>query len=215
MIGGPTWAELEFLNRSQRGDAPLPDDRDPVRQLLGLGQVVCRHDQRALRGAKPQDAVADQPRAGRIHRRGRFIEQQDGRIVQQCADQRQLLPHAFGELAEPAVNDARHADLIEQVLGPPPGIGLREPVDAPEEAQILPGAHAGVEAVVFGEQADASPHLGRLGSPHRIRPPSPDPATAEGSRPASGSWWSCRPRSGRAGRAPRLAARSASRRRRR
>ncbi len=83
--------------RALPAQAATRDDGYAVGQPLGLGQVVRGDDHGVASPLALQDVLLDGARRERVERRGRLVEQQHGRLVQQGARERDLLTHALGE----------------------------------------------------------------------------------------------------------------------
>ena len=90
----------ELVARAFGHHQPVADDHNSVGQLLGLGQVVGRQQHGSPRRAQLADRVAHSARTVRVHCSGRLIQEQHLWIVDQRADQGDLLLHAFGIAVE-------------------------------------------------------------------------------------------------------------------
>ena len=74
-------------------------------------------------------------------------------------DQRDLLPHALGEAAQPAFAGVGEVEQLQQAPDPAGPRGFIEAVDAAEEVEVAARGHPVVEARHLGHQA----HLGADG----------------------------------------------------
>ena len=147
---GPVRGE-QFVVRAALGDAALVQDHDPVGAGRG-GQPVRDHDRGARRG-QLADRVVDRGLGGQVERGGGLVEQQDGRVGQLGAGQRDELAlagrqvaAAFGDLVVVAAGQpgdhvvragrpGRRLDL--GVAGVRPGVRDRVPDRAGEQVRLL------------------------------------------------------------------------------
>ena len=160
---GPRIGVLQLLQRPADEDPSAINDGDHVGKHLGLGQVMRADNDRPLGGFQAGDLVADEARGFGIHGGGRLVEQEHGRIVDQGARQRQFLLHAFGVFANAAMGGLGQAEIFEQAVCSPHGGLKRSTHIVRQKIQIFDGAHAHVESVLFGENANRSADLRALG----------------------------------------------------
>ena len=87
---------LELGRRPDRQDPAVVDDGDTLAQLVGLGHVVRREENRAAlhRRLPLQDQLADGARCGHVEPERRLVEEEDPRVVEEAAREVQLLPLA-------------------------------------------------------------------------------------------------------------------------
>ena len=90
----------ELIARAFGHHQPVADDHNAVGQLLGLGQVMGRQQHGSPRRPQLGDCIAHGARTVGIHCCGRLIQEQYLGVVYQCADQGDLLLHAFGIAVE-------------------------------------------------------------------------------------------------------------------
>ena len=86
---------------------PLLQHHDLRRQLAQLGGVVADIDHRHALVAQPHQIGQDLVLAALVERAERFVEQQQSRLRQQRAAERDALALAAGELAGTAVEQMR------------------------------------------------------------------------------------------------------------
>ena len=117
-------APLELGRAADRQDPAVIDDRDPLAQLVGLGHVVGRQQDRPARdGGLPADAqLAHRAGGGDVEAEGRLVEEEDPRVVEQAAGEVHLLALAGRQRADPLVALLAEADRIDQLVDPPPAV---------------------------------------------------------------------------------------------
>ena len=162
---------LQVRRRAVGDDLPVEDEGEAV-ALLGLVHVV-RGDQHrhAALGDDLVDEVPEQPAPARIDAAGGFVEEQQLGLVQQRGGQRDPLPLARrepgGELAQPL----REAQAVGEFGDARLQRGVAEPVDGPEEAEVLLDREVGVERELLAHVAE--PPLPRLGVAHDVETAEP------------------------------------------
>ena len=107
--------------RLQAGRGIAIHHRSPVQQrkpiaALGLVEVGGRDQHRHAFGAQRIEDLPELAARQRVHARGRLVEQQHARRVDQRAGQAELLFHAAGELAGKALAELRHVRCDEHGL---------------------------------------------------------------------------------------------------
>jgi hypothetical protein len=110
-------------------------------------------------GPELADEVADLPRGGRVEAAGRLVQEDDGRLVEDGARDREPLLHALGEADDRLVAAVPETDLLERGSDPPAPPGGGHPVQAGVEVEVLDGRQALIQAGRLGEQADARAEL--------------------------------------------------------
>ncbi len=126
----------------------------PLAQALHVRQVVGgQHDGRPLPAVELGQEAADDLLAHHVEADGGFVEQDDGRIVQEGGGD--VAPHtlAQGELAHRCAEQGAEVEQLDeggQVLGMPAG---RHPVDVTQEVEGVP-------------QRKVPPELGALAEHH-------------------------------------------------
>ena len=105
-------AALELGRRARGEDPAVVDDGDVLAQLVGLGHVVGREEDRAAWDGGPplDDQLADRPGGGDVEAERRLVEEEDPGVVEQAAGKVHLLSLAGRErrdTLEPAAPRAR------------------------------------------------------------------------------------------------------------
>ena len=137
-----------------------------------------------------------------------LVEQQQLRLVQDAAADRQPLAHPGRELGDALVGAALHPDRLEQLVDPRLRAPPSSPVQAGVEAQVLAAAEVAVEQRLVAEVADPPAQLPGLARAARSRARAPRRRSAAAASPGSAAASSCRRRWGRARPASRPAASS-------
>ena len=104
----------QLRRRSLLDDAPVIDDRDAVAQPFGFFHVVRGQHDRAARAAKAQHQLPQLAARLRIQPGRRLVEEQDVRLADQRARDRQPLPLAARQLADPRVTLLSQLDVGQQ-----------------------------------------------------------------------------------------------------
>ena len=107
----------------------MVDDRDPVAQLVGLGHVVGREEDRPARdrGLPGEDELADRTGRGNVEAERRLVEEEDPRVVEQAAGEVHLLALAGRERADPLLLLLLEPDGVDQLVDPVPAVAARRP----------------------------------------------------------------------------------------
>ena len=212
--------ELQRLRRRQRRDAgervagddlAVVDDHDPVAEALGLLHVVGRVDERLAAPAQRLEVVEDGVAALRVDADRRLVEIRSGVVEQRRGDVEPPL-HAAAEGRRLVAGAVGEAHELERLVDAPARSAPREAVEAPK-SRGWPRCRGPRRA--RGPAARARAPLDgawRLG--HRLAPDAladdTSPASAPRGRRSSRWSWTCRRRSGRAGRGSRRRARRAT-----
>ena len=103
----------------------MVDDRDPLAQLVGLGHVVGREQDRPAgrrRAFQSSDELADGAGGGDVEAERRLVEEQDPRVVEQAAGEVHLLALAGGQRADALQALLVQADRLDQLVDPAPAV---------------------------------------------------------------------------------------------
>ena len=143
-------------------------DRDAVAQHLGLLEVVCRQEDRPAGRAEAEDDVPERPPSGGIHARGRLVQEDQLRVVDEGERHGQALALPAGQVlgpGRPLLAEVHQADELV-------GRAAAEAVEAPEQVQDLDHGQLRVER--RGLERDADAWLQPVGIPDRIDPEDAD-----------------------------------------
>src|SRR4029077_9692366 len=114
---------------------PRVKDGHAIGETLGFVEIVSRDEDRAPRMPTLVEHAADGAGNLRVQARGRFIEQQNARLVQQRARQGRLLSQALRKLGGTRGGVWDKAEGFERRVGY--RIGMRESVQAGIDAQVF------------------------------------------------------------------------------
>ena len=89
-----------------------------------------------------------------VERRGRLVQEHDGRLMEERSRDRELLPHAFRERAHRLVAAVPELEKMEITLHLRIGTRGLEVTQAREIAQVLPSRETIVQTGLLGEDAD-------------------------------------------------------------
>jgi hypothetical protein len=141
-------------------------DHQPVAQLLGLVHVVRRQDQRDAALLEPEQPVPDHVPGLRVQPGGGLVEDQDLRLVDERAGDRQAALQAAGQRVDLVPGPVRELDEIEQRVGPLPDDPAGQAEVPAVDEQVLPDGQLDVEGVLLGDHAEPGPDRGPV--PDRI-----------------------------------------------
>src|SRR5215467_4056451 len=152
------------VGRAAGGDHPAGvDDRDPVAQPLGLLHEVGDQDHGDPAVPDPGDQRPGVPPGLRVQAGGELVEHGDARVADQRERDRQPLPLAAGQLAEPGVLLARQPEPVQQLR--PRG---RVPVERAVQLERLADPQPVRQLALLQLHAE---HLAQLGAvPARVKP---------------------------------------------
>ena len=148
-------------------DAPGVDDRDPVAQLLHLGQLVAGEQHRDPFVGETADQRAHVAHPGRVEAGRGLVEDQQARAAQQRGGDPEPLAHAVRVAADLVLGAGAELDDVEHLVDPRGGTA-RGPstVQRGEQFEVLACAEIGVEARRLDEARDALQGAGALA--HRV-----------------------------------------------
>ena len=130
---------MSSAGRADGQDPAAVDDRDPVAQLVGLGHVVGREEDRPARdGRLPgEDQLADRASGGDVQAERRLVEEEDPRVVEQAAREVHLLALAGREGADLLLALLVEPDRVDQLVDPVPAVARRQAVELAEHPELL------------------------------------------------------------------------------
>ena len=148
-------------------------DRDPVAEPVGLLHVVRGEQDRLARAVQLAEQVPQREPALRVEARGRLVQEQHRRAVEDGPGHHQPLGHAAGQRVHRRLGPLGQLELLEQVAGDLPG-RLGPHAEQPAvEVQVLPHGELAVQRVLL--RHDAAQLLGqrRVGGDVDRRPGRP------------------------------------------
>ena len=153
---------LELVRGPARDDPTLVDDRDLVRELVGLLEVLRRQEQRVPFAHLGADHVPQPEPASRVEPGGRLVEEQQLGSTDERPGEVEAPSHAARVGLRDPVTGALQAELLEQLVRAAPCLGARELVQASEHPEVLAAREVLVDRGVLTGEPDQPPHLVRL-----------------------------------------------------
>ncbi len=191
---------LQLVGCSQGDHGADVDHGDPVRELIGLFEVLGREHQRGAFVLQLADEVPHVDPAPRVEARRRLVEEQDLRTPHQARGQVQPSAHAAGVRLRRSSRGIHQLEPLQDLLGAAARLRLREVVEPSDELEVLEPGEVLVDRRALSREADPEPQL--LGVAHGVQPV--DLRSAAGGREQGGQdpdrRSSCRLRSARAAR---------------
>src|SRR5205807_8396914 len=150
----------QFGSAALSDQAPVIEDSDAVAQALRLLHVVGGVEDREALGAESLDVVEDGRSALGVDADGRLIEHEQPGPVEEPGGDVQPTLHTARVLLHSVVSPVSQAAELETRLQSLVPLTASQPVQAREEAQVLPTAEIGVEGDLLGYVADGRLRLG-------------------------------------------------------
>ena len=113
----------------------MVDDRDARAELLELGKDVAADEDRLAERAELAEELAQLHAGPRVEARGRLVEQQDLRVVDERVGEAQALLHAAGEALDIRVALVAEVDEVQQVADHLAPAGGGDPVAAAKKSR--------------------------------------------------------------------------------
>src|SRR5829696_8181003 len=149
----PTSQELR--QRGVGDESAAGQDHDLVNGLGHLGQQMARDEHRASRRGVGAQELAQPADAFGVEAVGGLVQDEDVGIAEERGGEPEPLTHPEREAADPSAGGARQADVGEDLVD----AVIREPGGGGEDAQVVPGPAAGVEARRLEHGADVTDRL--------------------------------------------------------
>src|ERR1700752_2160991 len=154
-------ADFVFVNRAQVApddDLALADKYDLVARDLYLAEQMRIEENRRAAIALRADNVANHPATKRIEPRGRLIEEDQLRLVNQRLRQPDALQHPLRKILEALVAVRRQADQIDHGGDAITQLVCGNARQSAMQLQQLGSRQPFVKTEVFGKEADLAPH---------------------------------------------------------
>ena len=148
---GARQALAQRLRRVHHEQPSVREQRD-ARATLGLVEVGRRHDDGDALGEELGQQLPELAARHRVDAGRRLVEQDDLRLVDERARERELLLHAARQPIGQPVAERRELRHVEQPVAPL--LVVAEAVDLGEERDVLVDAEVAVEAEPLREVAD-------------------------------------------------------------
>ena len=159
---------LELVGGSQGDHGADVDHGDPVRELIGLFEVLGGEQQGGAFVLQLTDEVPHVDPAPRVEARRRLVEEQDLRTPHQARGQVQPPAHAAGVRLRRTSRGIRQLEPRQDLLGTTPRLRLREVVQPSDELEVLEAGQVLVDRRALSREADPEPQL--LGVAHGVQP---------------------------------------------
>ena len=148
---------LELGCRALGDHRAVVDHHDAIGEVVGLFEVLGgeQHGRAALDQAldHPPQLVATL----RVETGGRFVEEQDRRLVDQRRGEVEPTPHAAGVGARHPVGRVRERETSEEIVSPSFDLGPRQVRELADQAQVLAAGEVLVDCGVLAGQTDRRP----------------------------------------------------------
>src|SRR5919199_2738272 len=141
---------LQRLRRILGDDAPLFYDPVPIRQHVGLLEVLRREEDRhALIPGEPAHLGPHRVAALGIQARRGLVQKEDARPVDQGEREVEPAFHAAGVAAHPPVGGLREPDALQELVAPLSPLCPRETVERGLEPQVIPARKERIEGCLL------------------------------------------------------------------
>jgi hypothetical protein len=137
------------------GYAAADHDGQPVADLLDFGQQMRAQEDGLSRRTRAQQDLAHLDAANGIERRGRFIQNQELRIIDECLRQADPLQHSARKLGDIAPGSIAKVNGLEHLLGALQELRVAHSVQCAIEPQQC-GWGTMVQSHVLSEKPDAT-----------------------------------------------------------
>ena len=153
---------LELVGGAAGDDLAVVDDGDRVGELVGLLEVLGREQERRALADEAADDVPHAEPAARVEAGRRLVQEQEPRPPDEGAAEVEPAAHAARVGLDDAVAGVGQVELLEQLVGPSPGLGRRQLVQPAEHPQVLAPGQVLVDRGELAGQADDLAELVRL-----------------------------------------------------
>ena len=134
-------------------DAAAVHDHEAIAELLGLVHVMRGQDQGDAVALELEQPLPQQVASLGIEARGRFVQQQDLRVVDQRPGDGEPPAHSSGQGVDAVSCLVGQPGEVEQTFGPLPHHCPGQPEVPAVDQQVLPDSEFGVEVVVLRDGA--------------------------------------------------------------
>src|SRR6185312_5297791 len=168
---------LELAGSAVRDHAALVEHRDPVREPVGLVEVLGGQEDGDAVGHQPADDVPHGAAAARVESGRRLVQEDDPRVADQGHRQVELPAHATGVGRDQLLRRLRQVEPLQQSGDDAAALVRAEAREIRHQLEVLPTG----QQLVHGREltGDADDRAYRLGLGHDVVP-------GDGYRPAVG-----------------------------
>jgi hypothetical protein len=154
---------LQFGRRTFGFDLAVGDDADAVGQLVGLFEVLRREEDRDAVGlVEPPHLGPHRRPAGGIEARGRLVEEEDLRAMDERHRQVEATLHAAGVRLDPVVDGGADVDEADHVVHAGLDVGRPEPVEPTLQIEQFATRLLAIDRRVLQRHPDAKPDVAWL-----------------------------------------------------
>ena len=157
----------QLARRADRDHAALVDDQQARAKAFCFLHEVGGEDERLALGAQAPQALPDQVPCLRVEAGGRLVHEDDVRVVDQRARERETALHAARERVQLGVLAPLQARELHQARNTARDLRGRQAEIAPIDDEILGAGEVRIEVVELRHHARAAARLGRLRR-HRV-----------------------------------------------
>ena len=115
-------ARLQLLRGAEGGDAAVADDRDPVREPVGLLEVLGGEEDRRAVVRQRLDGLPDREPAARVQARARLVEEDHLRAADQAHREVEPPAHAAAVGGDATVGGVGEIEALEQLVRALPAV---------------------------------------------------------------------------------------------
>ncbi len=155
----PADPSLELPRRAGGDDAPGIDQRQPVRQLVGLLQILRGQADGDAAGDEVADRLPERLAAARVQPGRRLVQEKHLGRADDAGGEVEPAPHAAGVGAHPPVPGIHELERVEQLARPAARVPPPEARQPGDQGQVLVAGSEVVERRELAGQADAAAHL--------------------------------------------------------
>src|SRR5207244_31525 len=130
-------AVFQLVAGAFRNHAAVVDDRDLVRELIRLFEVLSRQQDRRARAAQVADDLPDLVATPRIETCGRLVEEEHTRLREHAGCEVEPPPHAARICLRGSVGGIRELEALEQFRRAAACLRTGEPEQASEHLEVL------------------------------------------------------------------------------
>ena len=151
---------------------------DVVGELVGLFEILRRQDDGGAAAHELAQHVPQVVAAARVEPGRRLVEEQHAGVGDEARGEIEPAAHAARERLHQLGRGVGEVEPLEELVGAPARLFLRQVVQAADHHEVLAGAHQPVDRRLLGRDPDAFAHGERVGDHVDARRPSPTPRSA-------------------------------------
>jgi len=154
---------LDLVDRARGHQASFVDHADLVAQPLGHVENVGGEEDGEALGHQRAEKVRDGLHRNRIDAVQGLVEEEHAGFMDESAGERELFLHAQGVLEDGLGPRLGEVEVVEKLLGPPPGLGGRKSLDPADEEESLLAGEPAEEGEIVGHETNAALDRHRVG----------------------------------------------------